>query len=153
MQNLEGTESGRLQQANIIFCLEELADLWRTLCLEFPYCSLEVYLIKQHAFYLSMFYFCYAPWLFFATLWVLFFFYPSNLPLTLCRRERIEGEGGMLSLDYFLLIRGVEFLGASLTFPVRTWLLNKLWPNPHNLSGPSIEILSAVPQIPDHTWD
>jgi hypothetical protein len=50
----------------------------------------------------------------------------------------------MLSLDYFLLVRGAEFLGASFVFTIRianfflllsvlcTWLLNKLWPTTTN---------------------
>jgi hypothetical protein len=40
--------------------------------------------------------------------------------LTLVKREKIiEGEGrGMLSLDYFLQTKGIEFLGASLLFGV-----------------------------------
>jgi hypothetical protein len=55
------------------------------------------------------------------------FFYQSPLlfphlfnPLTICRREkRIEGKEATISLEYFLLIRGIEFLGTSLIFAVR----------------------------------
>jgi hypothetical protein len=47
------------------------------------------------------------------------FFYPFN-PLTLDRRKRrIERKGVMLSLDHFLLIRDIEFFGASLIFTIR----------------------------------
>jgi hypothetical protein len=43
----------------------------------------------------------------------------SRNPLTLDKREkRIEGKT-MLLLNYFLLIRGFQFLGASLIFTVR----------------------------------
>jgi hypothetical protein len=35
------------------------------------------------------------------------------------KNKRIEGEGATLSSEYFLLIRGYEFLGASLVFAVR----------------------------------
>ena len=43
---------------------------------------------------------------------------PSNLP-TLGRRERIEGRWNVNLLDYFLMIMGIEFLGASPTCVVR----------------------------------
>jgi hypothetical protein len=34
-------------------------------------------------------------------------------------RKRVEGKGMALSLNYFLLIRGVEFFGTSLIFAAR----------------------------------
>jgi hypothetical protein len=49
---------------------------------------------------------------------------------------KTEGKGATLSLDYFLLIRGIEFLGASYIFAIKisnsllfllcTQLFNKL---------------------------
>jgi hypothetical protein len=59
-----------------------------------------------------------------------------SIPTTLCRRERkLEGKWKIqTSLDYFLLIRGIEFLGTSQIFVSRisnffsslcSWLLDK----------------------------
>ena len=45
--------------------------------------------------------------------------HPFNT-LTLGRRgKRTGGKGGDVTLNYFLLIRGIEFLGATLIFAVR----------------------------------
>jgi hypothetical protein len=46
---------------------------------------------------------------------------PSNSP-TLGRKTRLKGKGSIHLLDYFLLIRDVEFLGASPIFVVKIYL-------------------------------
>ena len=48
---------------------------------------------------------------------------PSNCPPTLGRKERrIKGKGAQISLDYFLLVSGVEFLGTSPIFTIRIFI-------------------------------
>lgn len=89
-----------------------------------------------------------------------FFFLPPFLPSnTREERERIEGKGAMLSLDYFLLVMGVEFLGASLMFTTRisnffsllflfcTWLLNKLQLSTTNSKQPTTHPASQRPSV------
>jgi len=63
---------------------------------------------------------------------------PFTTPLLPFQPPKDRGERkGVISLDYFLLTRGVEYLGACLIFSVRsnffflslcTWLLDKLHP-------------------------
>jgi hypothetical protein len=73
---------------------------------------------------------------------------PLN-PLTLHRRTKERGKGAMLPLDYFLLVRGMEFLGASLIFQVISFffsccfffVLNKDYLTNHN--QPTAHPLSA----------
>jgi hypothetical protein len=91
-----------------------------------------------------------------ATLWVLLFFhlfqpllFPLN-PLTLGRGEkRIEGEGVVILLDYFLRIRGSEFLGGKFDLFRSGSLSNVTKPHSNHrlpkrplLSGSSIYISS-----------
>jgi hypothetical protein len=73
-------------------------------------------------------------------LWVLFssalFFHPFN-PLILGRRREKgqRGKGVTLSLDYFLLINGLKFLGEILIFTIRIsnfFYLNKPQPTAIN---------------------
>lgn len=52
-----------------------------------------------------------------ATFWVLL--PPPFQALTLDKREKDRGERGTLSLDNFLLVIGLEILGASLIFVER----------------------------------
>lgn len=57
-----------------------------------------------------------------ATHWVLFLTTLSSLPTcnTRSERQKVRGREGMwISLDYFLLIRGIEFLRTHLIFIIR----------------------------------